>query len=540
MSSESGSNTYLEHKEIVAILIGLASGLFLAALDQTIVATAIRTIGDDLNGLSLQAWVTTAYLITSTVTTPLYGKFSDIYGRKPLFLIAISLFIAGSLMSGFATSMFQLAAFRAFQGLGAGGLFTLALAVIGDIVPPRERARYQGFFLAVFGTSSVIGPVVGGFFAGATSILWIDGWRWVFLINVPIGFFSLFMVSRRLHIPNFERHNHRIDWAGVLFLNVALIPLLLVAERGREWGMTSSTSLSLIVLTVIGVIGFVVSEFKMGDEAILPLRLFKNRTFSLVAVGGLITGAGFFGALMLLPLYLQIVGGASPTRAGLELMPLTFGIMLGSVVAGQTISKIGRYKWFPVAGALIVGVATILMVNITVDTTYPLIAGMAALFGLGMGGLMQPLVLAVQNAVSPRDIGVGTSSVTLFRQLGGTLGVAVFLSVFFDSLPEKIGPRFQAAVGTAEYQQALADPANATTVAQLQSLQSGGAPSFDDTSWLSSANQTLVRPILEGFTDSQSLVFTISGVLVLLSTIFFVFMPDLEVKAREGAPVVAE
>ena len=540
MSSESGSNTYLEHKEIVAILIGLASGLFLAALDQTIVATAIRTIGDDLNGLSLQAWVTTAYLITSTVTTPLYGKFSDIYGRKPLFLIAISLFIAGSLMSGFATSMFQLAAFRAFQGLGAGGLFTLALAVIGDIVPPRERARYQGFFLAVFGTSSVIGPVVGGFFAGATSILWIDGWRWVFLINVPIGFFSLFMVSRRLHIPNFERHNHRIDWAGVLFLNVALIPLLLVAERGREWGMTSSTSLSLMVLTVIGVIGFVVSEFKMGDEAILPLRLFKNRTFSLVAVGGLITGAGFFGALMLLPLYLQIVGGASPTRAGLELMPLTFGIMLGSVVAGQTISKIGRYKWFPVAGALIVGVATILMVNITVDTTYPLIAGMAALFGLGMGGLMQPLVLAVQNAVSPRDIGVGTSSVTLFRQLGGTLGVAVFLSVFFDSLPEKIGPRFQAAVGTAEYQQALADPANAATVAQLQSLQSGGAPSFDDTSWLSSANQTLVRPILEGFTDSQSLVFTISGVLVLLSTIFFVFMPDLEVKAREGAPVVAE
>ena len=540
MSSESGSNTYLEHKEIVAILIGLASGLFLAALDQTIVATAIRTIGDDLNGLSLQAWVTTAYLITSTVTTPLYGKFSDIYGRKPLFLIAISLFIAGSLMSGFATSMFQLAAFRAFQGLGAGGLFTLALAVIGDIVPPRERARYQGFFLAVFGTSSVIGPVVGGFFAGATSILWIDGWRWVFLINVPIGFFSLFMVSRRLHIPNFERHNHRIDWAGVLFLNVALIPLLLVAERGREWGMTSSTSLSLMVLTVIGVIGFVVSEFKMGDEAILPLRLFKNRTFSLVAVGGLITGAGFFGALMLLPLYLQIVGGASPTRAGLELMPLTFGIMLGSVVAGQTISKIGRYKWFPVAGALIVGVATILMVNITVDTTYPLIAGMAALFGLGMGGLMQPLVLAVQNAVSPRDIGVGTSSVTLFRQLGGTLGVAVFLSVFFDSLPEKIGPRFQAAVGTAEYQQALADPANAATVAQLQSLQSGGAPSFEDTSWLSSANQTLVRPILEGFTDSQSLVFTISGVLVLLSTIFFVFMPDLEVKAREGAPVVAE
>lgn len=540
MSDQAHQSTYLEHKQIVQILIGLASGLFLAALDQTIVATAIRTIGDDLNGLSLQAWVTTAYLITSTVTTPLYGKFSDIYGRKPLFLIAISLFIAGSLLSGFATSMFQLAAFRAFQGLGAGGLFTLALAVIGDIVPPRERARYQGFFLAVFGTSSVIGPVVGGFFAGAGELLWVDGWRWVFLINVPIGFFSLFMVSRRLHIPNFERHNHRIDWAGVFFLNLALIPILLVAERGREWGLTSTTSLSLVALTIVGVIGFVIAEFKMGDEAILPLRLFKDRTFSLVAIGGLITGAGFFGALMLLPLYLQIVGGASPTRAGLELIPLTIGIMFGSVIAGQTISKVGRYKWFPVVGALIVGLVTLWMVTINVDTPYALIAAMAVLFGLGMGGLMQPLVLAVQNAVSPRDIGVGTSSVTLFRQLGGTLGVAVFLSVFFDSLPDKIGPRFQAAVGTAEYQQALADPANAATVAQLQSLQNGGAPSFDDTSWLSSANQTLVRPILEGFTDSQSLVFTISGVLVLISVIFFVFMPDLEVKARGGAPVIAE
>ena len=540
MNSESGSNTYLEHKEIVQILIGLASGLFLAALDQTIVSTAIRTIGDDLNGLSLQAWVTTAYLITSTVTTPLYGKFSDIYGRKPLFLIAISLFITGSLMSGFATSMFQLAAFRAFQGLGAGGLFTLALAVIGDIVPPRDRSKYQGFFLAVFGTSSVIGPVVGGFFAGANDILWIDGWRWVFLINVPIGFISLFLVSRRLHIPNFERHDHRIDWAGVVFLNIALIPVLLVAERGREWGLTSTTSLSLIALSVAGTIGFIVAEFKMGDEAILPMRLFKDRTFSLVAIGGLITGAGFFGALMLLPLYLQIVGGASPTRAGLELIPLTLGIMMGSLISGQTISKLGRYKMFPVVGALIVGAATMWMTRITVDTPYGLIATMAILFGLGMGGLMQPLVLAVQNAVSARDIGVGTSSVTLFRQLGGTLGVAVFLSVFFDSLPDKIGPRFEAAMADPQYQKALMDPANAATVQQLQSLQGSGSPSFDDTSWIGQANQTLVRPILEGFTDSQALVFTISGVLILISTIFFILMPNLALKERAPGPVIAE
>lgn len=537
-SSAMDQQRYLEHEQIVRILIGLATGLFLAALDQTIVATAIRTIGDDLQGLSVQAWVTTAYLITSTITTPLYGKFSDIYGRKPLFLLAISLFIAGSLLSGLATSMYQLAAYRAFQGLGAGGLFTLALAIIGDIVPPLERARYQGFFLAVFGTSSVIGPIVGGFFAGADTLLWIDGWRWVFLINVPIGFLSLFMVYRRLQIPDFERHDHRIDWGGVIFLNLALIPVLLVAERGREWGMTSTLSLTLMVAAVAGLIGFLWVESRMGDEAILPLRLFRNRTFSIVAIGGLVTGAGFFGALLLLPLYLQIVGGSSPTRAGLELMPLTFGIMAGSIIAGQTISRTARYKWFPVVGAAIVGAVMLAMTTITVDTKYAAIAVMAGLFGLGMGGLMQPLVIAVQNSVSPRDIGVGTSSVTLFRQLGGTLGAAVFLSVLFDSLPDKVVPRFEAAVVDPAYQKALADPANAATVAQLQQLQE--SPSFDDTSWLNTANAVLVRPILEGFTDSMSMVFLIAGILVVASVLVFLALPNLEVRGRHDGPVIAE
>lgn len=531
---------YLEHDQIVRILFGLATGLFLAALDQTIVATAIRTIGDDLQGLSVQAWVTTAYLITSTITTPLYGKFSDIYGRKPLFLLAISLFIAGSLLSGLATSMYQLAAYRAFQGLGAGGLFTLALAIIGDIVPPRERARYQGFFLAVFGTSSVIGPVVGGFFAGADTLLWIDGWRWVFLINVPVGFFSLYMVYSRLQIPGFQRHDHRIDWGGVLFLNLALIPVLLLAERGREWGWAAAGTVALLVTSVIGLIGFILIERRMGDEAILPLRLFRNRTFSLVAVGGLVTGAAFFGALLLLPLYLQIVGGASPTRAGLELLPLTFGIMVGSITAGQTISRTGRYKWFPVVGAVIVGTATLLMTSITADTRYVLIAILATLFGLGMGGLMQPLVIAVQNSVSPRDIGVGTSSVTLFRQLGGTLGAAVFLSMLFDSLPERVEPRVRDALNDPAYQQALADPANADTLAQLQQVQAADAAVFDDTSWLNNADASLVRPILDGFTDAQSAVFLLAGLLTLASVVVFLALPNLEVRGRHDAPVASE
>lgn len=539
-SASLDQHRYLEHDQIVRILVGLATGMFLAALDQTIVATAIRTIGDDLQGLSMQAWVTTAYLITATVTTPLYGKFSDIYGRKPLFLVAISLFIAGSLLSGLATSMYQLAAFRAFQGLGAGGLFTLALAIIGDIVPPRERARYQGFFLAVFGTSSVIGPIVGGFFAGVDTLLWIDGWRWVFLVNVPIGFISLYMVYSRLQIPDFERHDHRIDWVGVVFLNLTLIPILLLAERGREWGWTAPGTIALLTGSIIGLVGFVVTERRMGDEAILPLRLFRDRTFSLVAVGGLVTGAAFFGALLLLPLYLQIVGGASPTRAGLELLPLTFGIMVGSIAAGQTISRTGRYKWFPVAGSIIVGTVTLLMTTITVDSRYVILAVLVALFGLGMGGLMQPLVIAVQNSVSPRDIGVGTSSVTLFRQLGGTLGAAVFLSMLFDTLPQRVEPRVRDALADPAYQQALSDPGNAVTVAQLQQVQVADSGVFDDTSWLNTADAVLVRPILEGFTDAQSAVFLLAGLMTLASVVVFLALPNIEVRGRHDAPIISE
>ena len=239
----------LTHRQIVTILIGLMMGMFLAALDQTIVATAIRTIADDLHGLNHQAWATTAYLITATIVTPLYGKLGDIYGRKRLFIIAISIFIFGSILCTFATSMFSLAAFRAVQGLGAGGLFSLALAIIGDIVPPRERAKYQGYFLAVFGTASVLGPVIGGFFAGQETILGIDGWRWVFLVNVPIGIAALAVVSKTLHLRH-NRLDHRIDWAGAALLSVALVPLLLVAEQGREWGWVNSKSTACYVIGV--------------------------------------------------------------------------------------------------------------------------------------------------------------------------------------------------------------------------------------------------------------------------------------------------
>src|ERR671933_2036063 len=253
------------------------SGMFLAALDQTIVATAIRTIADDLNGLSIQAWATTAYLITSTIATPLYGKLSDLYGRRPFFIAAVSIFIVGSVLSGFAQTMYQLAAYRAFQGIGAGGLFSLALAIIADLVPPRERARYQGYFLAVFGTSSVLGPVVGGFLAGQDRLLGITGWRWVFLVNVPIGVVAFLVVGRVLNLPH-TRREHRIDWPGALALIVGVVPLLIVAEQGRSWGWGSGRSLLCYAVGAVGLIAFILAERAYQDDALLPLRLFRNRS----------------------------------------------------------------------------------------------------------------------------------------------------------------------------------------------------------------------------------------------------------------------
>ena len=343
-------------------------GMFLAALDQTIVATAIRTIADDLNGLDHQAWATTAYLITATIVTPLYGKLGDIYGRKKLFIIAISIFIFGSILCTFATSMFSLAAFRAVQGLGAGGLFSLALAIIGDIVPPRERAKYQGYFLAVFGTASVLGPVIGGFFAGQETILGIDGWRWVFLVNVPIGIAALAVVSKTLHLRH-TRLDHRIDWAGAALLSVALVPLLLVAEQGREWGWTSSSARSPATsIGVLGAIGFFWQEWRMKEEAILPLAMFRNKTVGVSSVASVLIGVAMFGGLAALPLYLQIVKGATPTQAGLLLLPMTLGIMFGSILSGQIISRTGRYRKFPIIGSGLLAVSLFVFHYVEFDT----------------------------------------------------------------------------------------------------------------------------------------------------------------------------
>jgi len=527
------------HRQILVILTGLMSGMFLAALDQTIVSTSIRTIADDLSGLSLQAWATTAYLITATISTPLYGKLSDLYGRRPLFLSAISIFIFGSILSGFAQSMYQLAAFRGVQGLGAGGLMALALAIIGDIVPPRERARYQGFFLAVFGTSSVIGPVVGGFMAGQETILGIDGWRWVFLINVPIGILALALVAKVLHLPHVRR-DHRIDWPGAVALVVGLVPLLLVAEQGREWGWTSTRTLALIIVGLLGVVAFMVSERYFGDDALLPLRLFRGRTFSVGSGLNTIIGMGMFGGLAMLPLYLQIVKGKSPTESGLLLLPLVMGIMAGSILSGQVISRTGKYRKFPIIGAGMLTTALLLMATIGTDTSIVWLDVFALLFGLGLGFNMQPLILAVQNAVPPKDMGVATSSSTFFRQLGGTLGTAVFLSVLFSTVGGRIADAFRSAAGTADFQAAikdpavLADPANAGVVEGLKAGGGAAGGVLDNSSFLSHLDDRLARPFLDGFASSMDLVFFLAAGVMALAFALTWFLPEEKLRNESG------
>src|SRR5215475_5939300 len=427
----------LSHRQILTILTGLMLAMFLAALDQTVVSTAIRTISDDLHGFSLQVWATTAFLITSTISTPLYGKLSDMYGRKFFILFAISVFILGSMLCGLSRNMYQLAAFRAIQGIGAGGLFSLALAILGDIVPPRERAKYQGYFLAVFGTSSVLGPVLGGFFAGSPEILGISGWRWIFYINVPIAAVALYVVSRVLHVPH-HRRDHRIDWPGATALIACLVPLLVVAEQGNAWGWTSGSAIACYLISAAGLVSFLVIERRYGDEALLPLRLFRGRTFSVAVSSSFLIGMAMFGGLLLLPLYLQVVRGASPTQAGLLVLPLVLGMMIGSVTAGQTITRIGRYKIFPVIGGALILAAMLLFAQLNADTPLPAVMGEMALMGLGLGCSMQPMITAAQNAASVREIGVATSSVTFFRSMGGTIGAAVFLSILFDRLAGKI------------------------------------------------------------------------------------------------------
>jgi MFS family permease len=335
--------------------------------------------------------------------------------------------------------MLMLAAFRAFQGIGAGALMSLPLAIMGDILAPRERAKYQGYFLAVFAVSSVVGPLVGGVFSGASQILFVSGWRWVFLVNVPIGLIALGMVLAFLHLPKFhDRSSSRIDWWGATAVIATLVPLLLVAEQGREWGWTSAGSIACYVIGGVGLVSFIFIERAMKENAIIPLRLFHSSTFSMATVLGFLVGFAMFGAMLTLPLYLQLVTGLTPTESGFATLPMVGGLMIASIVSGQIVARTGKYRIFPITGTFVTACGYLVLTFMTFDK--PLWFLMIAMFliGLGLGQLMQSLTLASQNSVPPQDMGVATSSATFFRQIGGTLGTAVLLSVLFAVMPLNI------------------------------------------------------------------------------------------------------
>ncbi|MGD3108874.1 MFS transporter [Streptomyces sp. YGL11-2] len=537
----------LSHRQILTILSGLMLGMFLAALDQTIVSTSIRTIADDLHGLSQQAWATTAYLITSTIATPLYGKLSDLHGRKPYYLTAISVFVIGSVLCTFSTSMSELAAFRAIQGLGAGGLMSLALAIIGDIVPPRERARYQGYMLGTFATSSVAGPLIGGALAGQAHLLGITGWRWVFLVNVPIGIIALFVVAKVLNIPH-TRRNHRIDWWGALTISIGVVPLLLVAEQGREWGWTSTRSISCYAIGAVGIIAWTLVERRMGDDALIPMRLFRNGTFSKTSLLSVLIGMGMFGGMLMIPQYLQIVKGASPTKSGLEMLPLMAGMMIASIASGQITAKTGRYKVFPIIGTALM-VAAMLLFHYRVQWDTPLWETMVYMlvFGLGLGGCMQTLVLAVQNAVPPKDMGVATASSTFFRQMGATAGTAIFLSVLFSTVGDKIGSAFRSAASTQRFQEALKDPAvlhdaaNKPVLDMLKHPGNGGSSGvLSDSSFIQHLDPRLAEPFKRGFADSMHTVFLMGAIVVAVAFLLMWFIKEVPLRQISGLQARAQ
>ena len=413
MSHSSPQPQALPRRQFVLTFGGLLLAMLLASLDQTIVATALPTIVGDLGGLDDLSWVVTAYLLGATVTMPLWGRASDLYGRKPLFIAAIVVFLTGSALSGAAGSLGQLVAFRGLQGLGAGGLMTLAMAIVGEIVTPRERGRYQGYIQMVFVVASVAGPLLGGVFADTLS------WRWVFYVNLPIGAAALALIATSFHMP-VQRRPVKLDYLGAALITSALTCLLLATTRGDA---------DLYVAFGVLLAAFLVQE-RRAPEPVLPLRLFRDPVFDVVSAGLFLTTLSFFAVVVFMPVYLQTVTHASATKSGLLLLPLLIAATLSTTVSGRIISRTGRYKVFPVTGLALMAAGLVALSRLTADTSHVMSSLPLMVFGLGFGLVSQVLTIAIQNSVDRRDLGIATASANLFRSLGGAIGAAGFGAIF--------------------------------------------------------------------------------------------------------------
>jgi EmrB/QacA subfamily drug resistance transporter len=447
---------FLPPREVMIILPGLLLAILLAMLDNLIVSTALPRIVGDLGGVTHLSWVVTAYILASLVTTPFYGKLGDMYGRKKLFVFAIIIFLAGSALSGLSQSMDELIAFRAIQGLGAGGLMVGAMATLGDIVAPRERGRYMSYMMVVMMLATIGGPLAGGFITTAFS------WRWIFYINLPVGGAALVYIISTLHLPA-KRVSHRVDYLGGVLLGVAATALVLLATwGGTEYPWASAPIVGLGLLAVVAAAGFCVVELRVA-EPILPLHVFKNRNFSLTMALTFLTGLAMFGAMTFLPLYQQTVQGESPTISGLALTPMMLGVTVTSIVAGQVTTRTGRYRIFPILGGAIMGLGMFLLTNLAIGTTRLQSALFYVVLGLGMGFLMQMVSLIAQNSVQQRDMGVASSARMFFQQIGGSLGVAAFGAVFARKLTESLA----SATGTGAHISVTGGQVNPATVNSL-------------------------------------------------------------------------
>ena len=514
VASERGAP--IAHKQVLVVFSGLVLAMLLAALDSTIVSTALPTIVSELGGLAHLSWVVTAYLLAQTVVTPLYGKLGDLYGRKGVMQSAIVLVLAGSALCGSSQNMTQLIIYRAIQGLGGGGLMVTTQAIVGDIVPPRERGRYQGIFGAVFGVSSVAGPLLGGYFTTHLS------WRWIFYVNLPLGALALVVLAFTLP-GRAERIQRTIDYAGATLLAVALSAIVLLADLGGTvYPWDSPVSIALVVSAVLATGLFIAAE-RRAREPVLPLRLFANRAFTVTSTVGFIVGFALFGSVTYMPVFLQVAKGATPTGSGMQMLPMMGGMLLTSISSGQIISRTGRYKIFPVVGTAVMTLGLFLLSRMTPETSTLAESGILLIMGLGLGMVMQVLVIAVQNAVDYRDLGVATSGATLFRLIGGSVGTAVLGAIFVTRLGSELLQRL---------------PSN------TQGAPAPGAAITADL--LASLSPTVRAAYSAAFSASLTTVFAVATGVALVGFLLTWLLPErplratISAEATEGGGLVGE